>query len=83
MGIGGVWAAVEWSVRFPDSRTACIVGGLMSLAIGELVFAALVADRLFPRANPWISWTVQGLAGLAMCAGVIILAMLGGGLWTP
>jgi len=55
----------------------------MSLAIGELVFAALVADRLFPRANPWISWTVQGLAGLAMCAGVIILAMLGGGLWTP
>ncbi len=82
MGVGGVWAAVEWPGRLdPSYKTFCIVGGLTSLAIGEFVFVALVADRLFPRASPWLSWSVEALAALAFLAGFATL--IAGAVWKP
>ncbi|MBX9736585.1 MAG: hypothetical protein K2X32_06630 [Phycisphaerales bacterium] len=79
LGIGGVWVALEWPSRMPGNPKIWTVGGVTSVALGQFVFAALVADRLFPRANPWVSWTGQLLSILAFGVGLIVLVSMATG----
>ncbi len=53
-----------------------MVAGGAFLAMGQLVFCALVADRLFPHANPWLSSAAHATAGAAVIGGAAWL--LGG-----
>ncbi len=76
LGVGGVWVALEWPSRVPGNPKIWTVGGVTSVALGQFVFAALVADRLFPRANPWVSWTLQALSALAFGIGLLMLGLL-------
>lgn len=73
--LGGLWILLEWPNRFPSYRTVCIVGGITGLAMGQFVFAALVADRLLPKTNLWVSWGVEGVAALVYAVGLVWLAM--------
>jgi len=74
--VAGLWVMVDWTDRFPAYRWACLIGGGTALAMGQFVFAALVADRLFPRVNPWVSWSIQGVSGLVYVAGLVVLGLL-------
>ncbi|MBL0870914.1 MAG: hypothetical protein IBJ18_10100 [Phycisphaerales bacterium] len=74
--VAGLWVMVDWTDRFPAYRWACLIGGGTALAMGQFVFAALVADRLFPRVNPWVSWSIQGVSGLVYVAGLAVLGLL-------
>lgn len=74
--VAGLWVMVDWTDRFPAYRWACLIGGGTALAMGQFVFAALVADRLFPRVNPWVSWSIQGVSGLVYVVGLVVLGLL-------
>jgi hypothetical protein len=60
----------------PVSRWTWGWGGWSLLANAQVVFSLVVANRLFPHANPWLSGLVELAAGLAMvvCG---ILALFG------
>ncbi len=74
--VAGLWVMVDWIDRFTAYRWACLIGGGTALAMGQFVFAALVADRLFPRVNPWVSWSIQGVSGLVYVVGLVVLGLL-------
>lgn len=74
--LGGLWVMLEWPIRFPAYRPACLVGGFTAIIAGQFVFCALVADRLYPRANPWVSWSIQGLTGFGFIFGIVSLSLL-------
>lgn len=48
---------------------AWTAGGVSFLAMAHLVFCALVADRVFPHANPWLSTAAHVVAGLVLLGG--------------
>lgn len=58
------------------ARALCMGAGATLVLMGQFVFAALVADRLFPRASPLLRIGFQGLTGAAFVAGLVVLALL-------
>lgn len=75
----GLWAIGDWSWRFHEFRTGCLLVGGMLIAMGLFVFAALVADRLFPEADRRVTGAVEGVCALAAFAGfgLVVLRILG------
>ncbi|MBL8763037.1 MAG: hypothetical protein JNM07_02060 [Phycisphaerae bacterium] len=70
---GGIWVVVEWPGRWPVFRTASLLGGVTFLAMGQFLFSALVADRLFPGASQRLTGSFQVAAALVFFAGVLAL----------
>jgi hypothetical protein len=76
--VAGVWALTDGLSALPlaaDSplRLAWRMGGITAIAMGQLVFSALVADRLFPHANGWLCGGLQCLAAVGFLAGLVVL----------
>ncbi len=69
----GLTLLLDWAGRYPSSGVLCRVLGVTLIAMGELVFAALVADRVFPRAAVGVRLGVQGLAALTFVGGLGVL----------
>lgn len=69
----GLTLLLQWPARYPEQAPLCRITGLTLLAMGELVLAALVADRVFPRAWVVLRLGVQGLAALTLLIGLGVL----------
>ncbi len=50
-----------------------VVIGVSMLGMAQHVFSDLVADRLFPHANPWVSGLVPLAAGMIFVGGFALL----------
>lgn len=72
----GLWLLTEWAARLESARGVCVLAGVTAVAMGQFVFAALVADRLFPGASIWARGAVQGLSGAVYVAGGLLLVMV-------
>lgn len=70
--VGGMWLIAVGAERWPAMQTPSRMGGLASMAAGQLVFACLVADRVFPGANRRLVAWIE----IATCA-VLLLSSAG------
>ncbi len=50
--------------------------GVTFIAAGQFVFLVVVADRMFPRANPRVTMTCEAGLGLALLLGVGVCSVL-------
>lgn len=77
LALGGLRAISMAGMRTIPSLPGWVwvVGGIAMLGMAQLVFSALVADRLFPHANPWLSGLVQLLAGVVFVGGWTVLLL--------
>jgi hypothetical protein len=62
--------------RLPGAGRIGLVAGITSVAMGQFVFAALVADRLAPRAWEPVRFSVQALSGAVYVVGLCLLVMM-------
>lgn len=78
--LAGLWALTVGRARYAALEPAWLLGGLTVIAMGQFVFSALVADRLFPHADPRVVLAFQALTGLAFVLGFALLLLwwLGG-----
>jgi hypothetical protein len=74
--LAGLELCFTWAQRFPSARGLCVLGGVTVLAMGQFVFASLVADRLFPKARLWVAGAVQFLVGVMYVGGVLLLVLM-------
>lgn len=75
MVVVGLLAALEWPSRFEPLGRLCLVFGAGLVALGEFLLAML-ASRLFPRANP----IMTGIGELVPWA-ALVLVLAGVLLW--
>ncbi|MFT3684958.1 MAG: hypothetical protein QM783_08545 [Phycisphaerales bacterium] len=68
--IAGLSIAARHASRFESPELIRMVGVGLA-ALGLYVFSAVVADRIFPRADPLICWGVQILLGSVVAAGLV------------
>jgi len=69
LGLGTIWAGVlcltgimafaELPARFAAAGLECRLAGIGVFALGQFVFAVVVADRLFPRAAAAWTWPMH------------------------
>ncbi len=76
MLVVGLLLITDWSARMPPLRGWGVVLGAVLLAGGQFVGAAMVADRLFPRADRRLSIGVEAVSG-AVAMGLIAAAAAG------
>lgn len=67
--VGGLWLVVVAPDLWPLAAPAAVAGGLTSIAAGHLVFAACLADRIFPRAGRWLGAGVELASACAVFTG--------------
>ena len=79
--LAGLWAVSEGLDRFPMLARVWRVGGVTVIAMGQFLFSALVADRLFPHASRRLAGAVQAATGAALVLGLVALAALTAGVW--
>lgn len=68
----GLVSLTEWSGAFPLTRGLFGIGGVMLIAAGEFVFAALVADRVFPRASRRLTGGFELAAGVCVAVAAVL-----------
>ncbi len=78
----GLWLVLDWAVRAPGFAIPCRLGGVTLIAMGQFVFAALVADRLFPGVWPGVRLAVEGASALTFLIGIATLGVLAWGALT-
>lgn len=72
----GLWAIINGPGRVPGLRTAWVVGGLTALAMGQFVFSAVVADRLFPHVQPRVQVAFQMATGGGFVLGLLAMGLM-------
>lgn len=78
----GLWLAIAWPGRLPESSILWVLAGVTLVAMGEFVFAALVAERLFPGAPAAVRLGIEGTSALTFVLGLLLVAGLSVGAWT-
>lgn len=78
----GLWLALAWVDRFPQSAILWCAAGVTLVAMGEFVFAALVAERLFPGAPAAVRLGIEGASALTFVLGLLVVAGLSVGAWS-
>ena len=83
--IGTLWAGVlfvaglSFAARYSDTvrvgGDALRFGGIGLAALGMFVFSCVVADRVFPRADPRLCTAVQLLFGIVPVAAMVYVAV--------
>lgn len=75
LALMGLWAFAEGPARFGAMlpRWLWLVAGVTCLAMAQFVFAALVADRLFPHAAEPLVRGVEVVSGVVYLGGVVVL----------
>ena len=80
LAVGGLWLCAVGAERWPAMASPCRLGGIASLAAGQLVFACLVADRLFPGADRrLVAWVEIGTCAalfLTLCLVLLRISMM-------
>lgn len=85
LSVGGFWLILVGAEAWSGMAGACRTGGVASIAAGQLVFACLVADKLFPGADRrmvgWVEVVTCGvlLVSVVMLAARVVAAMMGVG----
>lgn len=74
--LAGVWCWADLSGRLPTAAGLCRVMGLTLIAMGQFVFAAVVADRLCPGASAWVRTPTQVIAGTTYLVGLVLLLLM-------
>jgi hypothetical protein len=74
--LAGVWCWSDLSGRLPTAAGLCRVMGLTLIAMGQFVFAAVVADRLCPGASAWVRTPTQVIAGATYLVGLVLLLLM-------
>jgi hypothetical protein len=74
--LAGLELAFHLGERLPGSGRLGVVAGITSAAMGQFVFATLVADRLVPRAWAPVRLSVQVISGAVYVVGLILLVMM-------
>lgn len=74
--LAGVWCWSNLSGRLPTAAGLCRVMGLTLVAMGQFVFAAVVADRLCPGASGWLRTPTQVIAGATYLLGLVLLLLM-------
>jgi len=69
--IGGLWVAFSAMPRDSSVRVALLLLAVALFAMGQFVFLAGVADRLFPRASVHWTWPVHIAAGTTAILGLL------------
>lgn len=81
LALAGLWALSHGPLRFPLLGRFWLVGGITCLLMGQFVFAAAAADRLFPHVHPRVQAGVELTVGAGFLAGLcLMLAMVLGAL---
>jgi hypothetical protein len=76
MVVTGLWLGTQYSQRGEHTamiRFDALVGCVGLVCLGQFVFATLVADRLFPRADK----RIVGMCQVLMAAGVLAATLYG------
>jgi hypothetical protein len=79
--LAGVWAITAGVDRLPALRGFWLAGGVTVIAMGQFVYAVLVADRLFPHARAWVRWPFECATGLVYVGGLAVLGAKLTGVW--
>ena len=74
--LAGLWALNHGEGRFPSLGRLWLVGGLTCLFMGQFVFCAAVADRLFPHVHPRLQAAVEVGTGAGFVSGLVVLIAL-------
>ncbi len=74
--LAGLWALNHGAARFPALGRLWLVGGLTCLFMGQFVFCAAVADRLFPHVHPRLQAAVEVGTGAGFVSGLVVLVAL-------
>jgi hypothetical protein len=75
LALVGLWAVTLGPQRLPGLGTGWWLLGLTALAMAQFVFAALVADRLFPQASVRLTLAFEGTAALVFVGGLGVVAV--------
>jgi hypothetical protein len=77
--LGGLGLIFDWAAKFPAAAWDCRLAGVTLLCFGQFVFIAVVADRLWPRASPRVTWPVHLTLGLfaLLGLGILLAGMIG------
>jgi hypothetical protein len=73
--LAGLWAMTVGSDRLPTLGSGWLLLGITAVAMGQFVFAALVADRLFPHASVRLTLAFEASAAAAYVAGLIVMVI--------
>lgn len=73
--IAGMSLAARHFEHWQGAENAFRFGGIGLAALGMYVFSCVVADRVFPRADPRLCAAVQLLFGLVPIAALIYVAV--------
>lgn len=72
MGVGGGLMMLAASGAAPWLQTTLLWAGCTGVLAGVFVFQLLVADRLFPRADPGLVRNVEASFGVAIMVGLVL-----------
>jgi hypothetical protein len=73
LSVGGLWLCTIGAERWPAMSGPCRLGGIASVAAGQLVFACLVADRFFPGADRRLVGWVEILTSTSLLIAVMLV----------
>ena len=75
LALAGLWSIGIGAQRLPALGRGWHVFGLTALCMGQFVFAALVADRLFPHASVRLAMAFEATAAVGFIAGLVVMAV--------
>ena len=73
--IAGLSVAARHASQFAGAEETVRFIGIGFASLGMFVFSCVVADRLFPRADPRLCTTVQVLFGIPPLAAVVCVGV--------
>ncbi len=73
--IAGLSIAARHASSWPGAENAFRFGGVGLASLGMFIFSCVVADRLFPRADPRLCAAMQLLFGLVLIAAAVYVGV--------
>lgn len=76
LSVAGLWLLISPPAELAGLRPVFTSAGLAALAGGQVLFMTMVADRIFPKAQPRLVATFEAFAAALFLAGAIAFGWL-------